>query len=295
MTIRHLKIFIAVAETGKMSLAASKLYLSQPTVSQAIHELEEYYGVLLFERLSKRLYITEAGRRLLFAARKTLLSFDELSLQMQNESQGEHLRIGATITIGTCLLPRLLENLERQRPNTDTFSYIGNTETIEKMLLHAELDIGIAEGIVKSPELISIPVLRDYLVLACSAEHPLAQRTSFTSADLMNQDFVMREKGSGTRALFERFLLENNISIHCKIEAPFPEAMKNAILYNHCLAVISVRLIEKEIKEGTIHILHHPTSAWDRTFNLVYHKDKYITESIEFLKHLLTLCSEPVL
>ena len=278
MTIRHLKIFIAVAETGKMSLAASKLYLSQPTVSQAIHELEEYYGVLLFERLSKRLYITEAGRCLLFAARKTVLSFDELSLQMQNESQNEHLRIGATITVGTCLLPRLLEDLERQHPNTDTFSYIGNTETIEKMLLHAELDIGIVEGVVQSPELISIPVLRDYLVLACSAEHPLAQRSSFTSADLMEQDFVMREKGSGTRALFEQFLLENNISIHCKIEA-----------------VISVRLIEKEIKEGTIHILHHPTSAWDRTFNLVYHKDKYITESIESLRHLLEVCSEPVL
>ena len=293
MTIRHLKIFITVAETGKMSLAAKKLYLTQPTISQAIHELEEHYGTQLFDRLSKRLYITEEGRHLLNMAKNAVRSFDELELQMQSETRIEHFRIGATVTVGSCLLPALLEQFREQRPQVDTFSFISNTETIEEKLLKSELDVGIVEGVIKSPDLISLPLVEDSLVLACSADHSFACLNSFTPADLEGMDFVMREKGSGTRALFENYLHANHIQICCRVEAPYPEAMKNAILYNHCMAVISIRLIEDELQKGTIHILRHPENAWDRTFNLVYHKDKLISESIQLLENLLSQYRKP--
>ena len=115
MTIRHLKIFIAVAETGKMSLAAKKLYLAQPTISQAIHELEEHYHTQLFDRLSKRLYITDAGQELLSLARNAVRSFDDLELRMENYTRTEHFRIGATVTVGSCLLPSLLEDFRERR------------------------------------------------------------------------------------------------------------------------------------------------------------------------------------
>ena len=293
MTIRHLKIFITVAETGKMSLAAKKLYLTQPTISQAIRELEEHYEVKLFDRLSKRLYITEEGRHLLALARNTVHSFEELEQIMQSETKTEHFRIGATVTVGSCLLPSILNDFQEIRPQVDTFSYIGNTHTIEEKLLSAELDVGIVEGIIKSPDLISLPIVEDFLVLACDSGHPFSQKSSFLASDLEGQDFVMREKGSGTRELFENYLHSNHVQIHCRIEAPFPEAMKHAILYNHCMAVISVRLIEDEIKKGTIHILRHPEHAWDRTFNLVYHKNKFISESILELKKLLLQYPKP--
>ena len=125
MTIRHLKIFIAVAETGKMSLAAKRLYVTQPTVSQAIRELEEHYETRLFDRLSKRLYITEPGEHLLKMAKAAVHSFDEVERQMQSETKTEHFRIGVTVTIGSCMLPALLENFQRIRPHVDTFSFIG--------------------------------------------------------------------------------------------------------------------------------------------------------------------------
>lgn len=295
MTIRHLKIFITVAETGKMSLAAKKLYLTQPTISQAIRELEEHYDVRLFDRLSKRLYITEEGKHLLALARNAVHTFEDMEQQMQSETKTEHFRIGATVTIGSCMLPSLLNDFEHARPLTDTFSYIGNTQVIEEKLLSSELDVGIVEGIIKSPDLISLPMVEDFLVLACSSQHPFAQKTSFTASDLNGQDFVMREKGSGTRELFENYLRSNHVQIHCRMEAPFPEAMKHAILCNNCMAVISVRLIEDEIKKGTIHMLRHPEHAWDRTFNLVYHKNKFISESILLLKSLLLRYSKPEL
>ncbi len=293
MTIRHLKIFIAVAETGKMSLAAQKLYLTQPTVSQAVRELEEHYETRLFERLSKRLYITEPGQHLLKMAKAAVHSFDEMELQMQSETKTEHFRIGATVTIGSCMLPGLLEDFQKLRPQTDTFSYIRNTQAVEEKLLRSELDVGIVEGVIKSPDLVSLPLVDDYLVLACSADHPFASRNTFSPSDLEGLDFVMREYGSGTRALFEDYLRQNHISIHERVEAPFPEAMKHAILVNRCLAVISVRLIEGEIQKGTIHMLQDPENIWNRTFKLVYHKDKFISESILVLKELLSSYKKP--
>ena len=99
MTIRHLKVFIAVAETGSMSAAANRLYLTQPTVSQSIRDLEEHYQVPLFERLHKRLFIAEEGKQLLEMARLAVGDFDSLELSMQRFQKRIHLRIGSSITV----------------------------------------------------------------------------------------------------------------------------------------------------------------------------------------------------
>ena len=111
MTIRHLRIFVQVAETGKMSDAAKKCFITQPTVSQAIHELENHYQVQLFERLSKKLYITEAGKQLLLYAHSILSQFDVMETNMRELLADNFLRIGATITVGTCLLSFVLNDL----------------------------------------------------------------------------------------------------------------------------------------------------------------------------------------
>lgn len=292
MTIRHLKIFLAVAQTGKMSAAAEQLYLSQPTVSLAVRELEEYYQVRLFDRLSKHLYITPAGEALLPMARVAVKAFDELELAMKYRSENEHFRIGATITIGTRFLPDLVERLSEELPGLDIFSCIYNTQVIEEKLLNAELDIGIVEGEIVSPDLLVQPIINDYLVLVCAAGHPFAGKTDFCPQDLEGQSFVMREKGSGTRALFERYLEENQVSIRCCSEVPYPEAMKHAVLTNHCMAVISRCLVEDEIRSGKMHSFRNPQGTWDRTFKLVYHKDKFISKSIETVEKLLKFYAE---
>lgn len=294
MTIRHLKIFIKVAETENMTLAASQLYLAQSTVSQAIRELEEHYDVLLFSRLSKRLHITVAGKHLLAYARSVVAKFDELEFFMKKDSQIEHLRLGTTITVASCILPRLLNELEGKCPHTECFSLTANTATIEKKILKNELDVGIVEGEIKNSHLVTIPMVDDYLVLACPAGHPISLKKEVSSKDLEAFPFVMREKGSGTRELFINFLKQRGISIQIKLEAPFPEAMKNAILFNDCLAVISVRLLENEIKAGTIHVIRNSSGEWNRTFKMVYHKDTFITKSISALSQLLKSYKEPV-
>lgn len=287
MTIRHLRIFVAVAETGSMSAAAKSCFISQPTVSQTIHELETHYNVSLFERLSKRLYITPAGEQLLTYAKKVLSQFDILETNMEDYYTTEQLRIGATITVGACLLSSIINRLKEQHPQLNTYACVANTSLIERKLLNSELDVALVEGIITSPELVSIPVVDDFLVLAVSKNHPLAEKKRIPIKDLTKYNFVMREKGSGTRKLFEDYLIKNNISCNIAWEATCLDAFKSAILHNQCISAISVRLVEEEIKRGLIHVIRSSDSSWNRNFYLVYHKDKRISEPMRSLNTIM--------
>ena len=153
MTIRHLTVFVAVAEQGSMSAAAKHLYLSQPTVSQAIRELEAHYNGLLFERLGKKLYLTERGKLLLPHAREMIRQFQQLEELMQNQGQSSTLKLGSTLTVGTCLTPSIILDLQKKIPDLDVYSFVTNTQNIEQKLLRSELDAAVVEGEIHSPDL----------------------------------------------------------------------------------------------------------------------------------------------
>lgn len=295
MTLRHLKIFVEVARTGKMSTAAQNCYISQPTVSQAIRELEEHYHVRLFERLSKKLFITPEGRMLLTHAIRTLEQYRLLEEAMNGMDSRTSLRIGATITIGTCLLSNIINDLKQRIDALSSYTYVGNTRTIEEKLLKSELDVGIVEGIIESPDLISTPIADDYLVLAVSPGHPLAQKTSLCISDLKDQDFVLREPGSGTRKLFTDYMARMNVPFHIACESSCPEAIKRTVLYNGCFTAISVRLVENEVKNGALNIYLNKEKAWNRAFYLVYHKDKFVTSPMLALKDIMKKYEVPYL
>ena len=293
MTLRHPRIFVEVARTGKMSAAAQNCYISQPTVSQAIRELEEHYRVRLFERLSKKLFITPEGKTLFSYAVRTLEQYKLLEDAMSGMEKGTSLRLGATVTVGTCLLPGIINDLNRKIHTLSQYTYVGNTRTIEEMLLKSQLDIGIVEGIVESPELISIPVARDYLVLAAAPDHPISRMPQVHISQLRDYNFVLREAGSGTRKLFTDYMTRVNIPLHIICEAGCPDAIKRIVLYNQCLTAISVRLVESELKNGSLRIYLNKENAWDRSFYLVYHKDKFVTEPMLALRDILKQYEEP--
>lgn len=293
MTIRHLKIFIAVAECGSMNTAAKKLFLSQPTISQAIRELEEYYHTRLFDRLSRRLHITPYGQELLSNAYQVVGQFDQLEKNMKKNRQKDMIRIGTTITVGSCLISNILNDFEPLMPETGTYTFIGNTHTIEEKILKSELDIALVEGEIHHPDLVVIPSIRDFLVLGCAENHPFAEREEIHVKELENQKFVMREQGSGTRALFDEFIKRHNLDIHISWEATCPDAFRNAILYNRCLAVISVRLLERDIQSRQIRIYIPQTSELERSFSLVYHKDKVFTPSMDAFRDIVAHYQQP--
>lgn len=293
MTIRHLKIFIAVAECGSMNTAAKKLFLSQPTISQAIRELEEYYNARLFDRLSRRLHITPYGQELLSNAYQVVGQFDQLEKNMRKNRQKDVIRIGSTITVGSCLISNILNDFKPLMPETGTYTFIGNTHMIEEKLLRSELDIALVEGEIHHPDLVVIPSIRDFLVLGCAENHPFADREEIQLKELENQEFVMREQGSGTRALFDEFIKRHNLDIHISWEATCPDAFRNAILYNHCLAVVSVRLLERDIRNRQIRIFIPQSSELERSFSLVYHKDKVFTPSMDAIRDIVAHYQQP--
>ena len=219
MTIRHLTVFVAVAEQGSMSAAAKHLYLSQPTVSQAVRELEAHYNGLLFERLGKKLYLTERGKLLLPHAREMIRQFQQLeelildraTYEVKKEMGDKFAQIvyeGKWFTPLREAIQAFIEStsiildLQKKIPDLDVYSFVTNTQNIEQKLLRSELDAAVVEGEIHSPDLIVLPIIDDCLVLAAGKKHPFYRRGRIHVQELNNQKFAVREYGSGTRQLF---------------------------------------------------------------------------------------------
>lgn len=287
MTLRHLLIFMTVAEQSSMSAAARALYLSQPTVSQAIHELETHYNGLLFERFGKKLYLTDRGKLLLPQAKELIHSFQHLEEMMLNQGQSPTLKLGSTITVGTCLTPDLILELRQAFPDLNIYSYVSNTRDIEKKLLRSELDAAVVEGEIQSSDLVVLPIIDDTLVLAVGKEHPFYDKKYLTVQELNHQKYAVREAGSGTRQLFEDFAVRHGISYEIAWEANSPGTLLNAVLNDQILSVMSLRLMEPEIKKQSVHVFYQEQGEWNRKFKLVYHKNKFLTPAVYELKKIL--------
>lgn len=287
MTLRHLLIFMTVAEQGSMSAAARALYLSQPTVSQAIHELETHYNGLLFERFGKKLYLTDRGKLLLPQAKELIHSFQHLEEMMLNQGQSPTLKLGSTITVGTCLTPDLILELRQAFPDLNIYSYVSNTRDIEKKLLRSELDAAVVEGEIQSSDLVVLPIIDDTLVLAVGKEHPFYDKKYLTVQELNHQKYAVREAGSGTRQLFEDFAVRHGISYEIAWEANSPGTLLNAVLNDQILSVMSLRLMEPEIKKQSVHVFYQEQGEWNRKFKLVYHKNKFLTPAVYELEKIL--------
>ena len=141
MTLRHLRIFVTVCETGSMTAAAQILYIAQPAISLAVSEMEEHYKVRLFDRISRRLYLTDSGRQALEYARHIIALFDEMEQGVGGGQEAKELRIGTSITIGSCLLPGYIRELKERFPSLTVQAAVGNSEAIEQKLLENQIDI----------------------------------------------------------------------------------------------------------------------------------------------------------
>lgn len=283
MTLRHLKIFVCVAECGGMTAAAQKLYVSQPTISQAIAELEKYYDVRLFERLSQKLYITDDGRKMLYYARHITDTFSDMENVMREMGENPRLNIGCSVSVGTCLVNRLLDLAEERLKKCRVNVTVNNTSCIEQMILSNEVDIGIVEGIVTDPDLVAIPVCQDKLVLVSGVNHRLAGRKGLQISDLEGEDFISREKGSSDRNQLERLLEEKKVMLNRCWHCSNTEAIKNAVMHDRGLAALSSMMVEKECADGNLVTLDVEGLPVKRTINLIYHKNKYISPVIRIM------------
>ncbi|MDV9609828.1 LysR family transcriptional regulator [Clostridioides difficile] len=249
MTIRSLEIFVKVAECGKMSEVARNMYITQSSVSQAISEIEKEYGVKLFDRISKKLYLTEAGKKLLGYGRHLLAVNEEMNDCMKHCAKNIRIRVGATVTVGTCLISPIMLELYKVNPLIEPEVFVEDTRLIAKKLLNSELDIAIVEGKIKHPDIVTKSIINDNLVLICSHKHEFYKRDSIKVSELSNQPLIMRELGSGTRAQLEKQLKELKIPMNIRWSCYNSEAILRAVVDNFGIAVISELLIEDYLKK----------------------------------------------
>ena len=276
MTLRHFQIFLCVHDEGGMTRAAEKLHISQPSVSQAIRELEEHYGTRLFERLGKKLFLTAAGDELLQYARHIAGLIDQSESAMRDFAKGSPLRIGATLSVGESVFIPLLDRF-RNSCGQKVFSYIHNTATLEKALLNDELDLALVEGTIHSPYLKERPFMADELVFLTAPKSPLPR----TSSDLARLDFITREEGSGTREIFMRIMAEKGLTPSIVATYNNSESIKQAVMAGFGVAVLSERVAQRELMAGELIKFAIPGISFTRSFRIVYHINKYLTPAME--------------
>lgn len=281
MTLRHYKIFVTVCDTMNMTSAAEILFMSQPAVSQAIAELENHYGVRLFERLSRKLYLTQAGQKLLGYARHMIRMNTEVENDMKTLHQNGTVRIGASVTVGACVLPELVSNFKKTNPLTEIEAVEDNTAKIENLILQDKIDLGLVEGETTSPDVLCLPFMDDELILICSPNHRFAFCSIVEPKELEQEDFIIREKGSGTRKTFEDRMTENNLSWKVTWTCNNADTIKNAVAAGLGISVISKRAVVNEVKSGLLCEKCVKGIEFQRKFKVIYHKNKYITEAMK--------------
>jgi DNA-binding transcriptional LysR family regulator len=243
LTLRQLQLFHAVAQTGSTTGAAERVALSQSAVSAALAELEAALGVILFDRVGKRLALNHNGRTLLPLARAMLRGAQEIEQVFQSGQLAPvRLRLAASTTIGNYVLPPLLASFQQQWPRARIDLRIGNTQEVVALAGALAVDLGLIEGPCRDAELVALPWLEDEMVIV-AAPGPAAGRR-LGVRQLRQTRWLLREPGSGTRETVEQLLMPHLQHLAQTSTLGSSEAIKNAVAAGmglSCMSLFAVR------------------------------------------------------
>lgn len=288
MTIRHLKIFLAVCDGGcNTTRAAEALTMAQPAVSLALKELEQYYGVVLFDRVGRHLQITAAGKRLWEYASHITSLFDDMEKGMRDWDTFGLLRVGASITIGSQFLPNYVKAFYARHPGTEIRAVIEPSDRLEAQILSSDLDLALMEGMSHSPSLESEEYMEDHLVVICPARGRFVQGQTLTQEEFRSQKFLLREPGSGTRETFQRVMEEAGLSVEPIWEAMSTTALVNAVINGLGITVLPHRMVLGPLSKGLVVSVRVEGLEFRRKYYIVRHRAKYLTASA---RAFLDLC-----
>lgn len=287
MTLRHLNIFVSVMRLESITKAAEELHIAQPSVSLAISQLEDHYGQRLFDRIGRRIYPTEAGKALYEDALRIVSLYEDMEKKMGNPDAHGTIRIGASITIGTCLLPRLSISYKEQFPGQNIQCTVARSLDIEAGILANTIDIGLIETQPEYDEIEAVPFMKDKMVAIVSAVHPLAMNSTTTLKELAHYPFLMREKGSAGRELLDGAYSLLQIPLNIVWESVSTEAIIQAVHADIGVAVLPELLIKEAVENGKVKRLDLITPL-ERNLYIIHHHSKNISLSMKRFMHICT-------
>ncbi|WP_019637389.1 LysR family transcriptional regulator [Paenibacillus fonticola] len=284
MIVDTLRVFVTVAEQRHFSKAAELLNMSQPGVSQHIRNMENELGTKLMLRSPKQVKLTEEGTILYRKAKQILGLYEEAKQQIHllHEVVTGSIQIGASFTIGEYILPRLLAKFAEQYPEVDLQLTIGNTEEIVAAIRANELDLALVEGIVSDhPDLIILPYMQDEMILVAAPKHPLSLLPTVNPADLADQNWIIREAGSGTRAFSDHFLQVNELQARRSYVFNSSQGVKEAVSAGLGIAVLSRLTVRKELDNGELREIAFNGPAMKRELSFIRNRQGSLTLAAE--------------
>ena len=287
MTLRHLMIFSTVCRLGSITQAAEELNMAQPSVSLAIRELESYYGIRLFERMHRRLYITEAGERLYGYANSILTQCKEAKEELRDMHGYMKLKIGINVSFGAGEMTDMILGFRKAYPEVPVYVMVSNSSQIEDKLLENRLDLGIIDYPENSMMFHSRCLKTDPMVAACSLEFFEQRFNMLKKEDMIPLDMLdkipllVREEGSGSREKVEAFYKKNCIKMNIEMESVDIQCLVKMAASGLGVTFLPKEVLKQHIDEKRLIILTLPEIEEPREYYMVFHKSKYMTKSMK--------------
>lgn len=277
MTLRHIEIFAMVCREGSVTKAAEFLHISQPTVSVAIKELEEHYGNPLFERISRKLFLTPFGQRIYDRSLSLLNLYSDVSEARQVY---DIIRIGTGTAIGKFFLPKIIKLFLESHPDVRIQTSVGDATRMYRLLMKNDLDFTIAETVDDIYGLAHQTIQTYPIVAVCHKDNPLAKKEVVVAEDFEKQNLLMREEGSTTRHATDIFFQTFNVNENIVWVSHSVQSLFNATSENLGISFHSLDLAVANHDPDLV-ILNIPSLKGERLVNVSYHRNKVITPNMQ--------------
>lgn len=287
MNIRHLNIFKIVCEEMNFTRAAEKLYMTQPAVSHAINDLEEEIGHILFDRISKKIYLTEIGKIFLSKTLRILELYNDLENNFYSSEKDIPIHIGSCITIGNFWLPTIVKKFKEIYTETPLKIEIDSAAVIEKMLLDNKIDIALIEGGIQNENLVKTLFSSYEISVICSVNHPFSKKKSISIEEFLRENLLLREKGSAIRDCLDNTLARKDIFVVPSWTSVNSQALIQGVKNNLGITVLPDILITSELEKNELKKLFIKELKLKNNNYIVYHKDKYISKTMSAFIELI--------
>ncbi|MEO8507756.1 MAG: LysR substrate-binding domain-containing protein [Betaproteobacteria bacterium] len=288
VTFRQLQVFVCVARHLSFARAADELHLTQPAVSMQVKELESGVGLPLFDRRSRKIALTTPGEYFLVHARRMLGALKDgadAMARMKGVESGR-LTIGIVST-AKYFVPRLLAAFRRQHPAVELRLEVGNRQALVGQLQNNEVDLAIMGTPPRELAARAEAFAANPLVMIAAPEHPLARLSQVPAALLSDEVFLVREPGSGTRASMEIFLKDRRIQPVMMVEMPSNETIKQAVMADMGVSILSIHTMGLELTAGVIKTLEVDGLPLMRRWHVVNMSAKLLSPAAEAFRYFI--------
>lgn len=277
MDIANLQAFIAVAESGSFSLASEQLYLTQPAVSKRVVSLESELDTRLFDRIGRKVSLTESGQALLPRARNIMREVEDSRRSIQNLSGhvAGKLSIGTSHHIGLHRLPPVLRAFTKQFPDVELDLHFMDSEEACRAIEHGDLELGIVTLPLKPPPVLQTRVIwPDPLAIMVNQYHPLAKRKRVQVTDLANYSAVLPTHGTYTRQILEQTLAQYHLQLKIGLATNYLETIKMMVSVGLGWSVLPMSMLSSELRTLSI-----PGVKLKRDLGVVWHQNHTLSNA----------------